>query len=58
LLSKNIIDKHRTVVTIQVRGNTFPHPRPLSRRERGEKPFSLREKGGDEGGFFAFTAGT
>jgi len=27
----------------------FPHPRSLSPRERDAKPFSLREKGGDEG---------
>ena len=27
----------------------FPHPRSLSRRERDAKPFSPREKGGDEG---------
>jgi len=27
----------------------FPHPLSLSRRERDAKPFSLREKGGDEG---------
>ena len=26
-----------------------PHPLPLSQRERGFKPFSLREKGWDEG---------
>ena len=28
----------------------FPHPQSLSRMEREDKPFSLREKGGDEGG--------
>jgi hypothetical protein len=27
----------------------MPSPHPLSRRERGYLPFSLREKGGDEG---------
>jgi hypothetical protein len=26
-----------------------PSPQPLSQRERGFEPFSLREKGGDEG---------
>ena len=37
---------------------SFPHPQSLSRREREEKPFALRDKGtleaeqkgGDEGG--------
>jgi hypothetical protein len=29
--------------------NRTPHPLSLSRREQDEKPFSLREKGGDEG---------
>jgi hypothetical protein len=23
----------------------FPHPRPFSRREKGEKPLALRERG-------------
>jgi hypothetical protein len=32
-------------------GKTAPHPQSLSRRERDEKPFSHREKGGDEGIF-------
>ncbi|MDD5180299.1 MAG: efflux RND transporter permease subunit [Gallionellaceae bacterium] len=27
----------------------LPHPQPFSRVEKGEKPFSLREKGGGEG---------
>jgi len=27
----------------------FPHPQSLSQRERDAKPFSLWEKGGDEG---------
>ena len=34
---------------------SFPHPRSLSRRAREEKPFSPREKGGDEGRFSVIT---
>ncbi len=31
------------------RENASPHPRSLSRRERDEKPLSLRERGWSEG---------
>jgi hypothetical protein len=27
------------------RGASFPHPQPFSRREKGDKPLSLRERG-------------
>jgi hypothetical protein len=36
-------------IRMQIHALKHPHPRSLSRRKRDEKPFSLWEKGGDEG---------
>ena len=45
------VEKALTVkfAVIRVSNGAVPHPRPFSRREKGVKPLSLRERGWGEG---------